>query len=55
MIYVGSLYYGVRNWCEFCNRGSEIYHIVIAGGLAPDRDEFHICTECLCDTRALEV
>ena len=48
MKYEGSLFYGVPNWCEICNGGNDdVYHIVIISGLAPDRDEMHICDECL--------
>ena len=47
--YLGSLYYGVDNWCEFCNRGSEVYHIIYLEASKNDNHfgEMHICDDCL--------
>ena len=45
--YIGTLFFGVPDWCELCNRGNEIYHIVECGLTAEGRGEIQICTSCL--------
>ena len=43
MQYIGSLFFGVNDWCEICNNGNELYHIVVN----KFGDELHICSDCL--------
>lgn len=41
--YVGSICIDKAGWCEICNGGEEIYHII----MNKHGEELHVCDNCL--------